>query len=332
VLSDEGGVFSMMAGKYTNGAGGIADIYLKGWNGSPMVVDRKGRDTEHLPRPLLTFGLTVQPFTLEELGQQREFWERGLLGRFLYALPKSTVGYRKKHPRPIPAEAADRYRERLHTLLSSALFEDENSGLSGKEREPVVLGLEADARAAVLDFMDATETRLRPHSDLFAYVEWANKLTGHVARIAGLLHLGGHIDDGMHGDVDLVTVNHAIEIGTYLIEHADRLFALLHPDAVVDTARDLLAVIHGRDMKVFTKQDLFSALSRGRFKQVTQLDAPLKLLEAHGFLRQLDHEQRSGPGRPPSPKYAVNPWVWDQKALDPPAQSAEPQNTPSDQS
>jgi hypothetical protein len=58
----------------------------------------------------------------------------------------------------------------------------------------------------------------------------------------------------------------------------------------------------------FTRRDAHHAAPRGRFPKATDLDPALSLLEEHEFLRRVDAD-RSGPkgGRPPSPRFLVNP-------------------------
>ena len=57
----------------------------------------------------------------------------------------------------------------------------------------------------------------------------------------------------------------------------------------------------------FTKRELFTGVSRARFPKVGDLDAPLGLLEQHGYIRRGPEPEREGPGRRPSPAYEVHP-------------------------
>jgi Protein of unknown function (DUF3987) len=58
LLSDEGGPFELMAGRYQATSGPNLGVYLKGHSTvTPLRVDRKGRDPEHVDRPTLTIGL-----------------------------------------------------------------------------------------------------------------------------------------------------------------------------------------------------------------------------------------------------------------------------------
>lgn len=91
VLSPEGDVFELMAGRYS--AQGKANLggYLKGHAGDSLRVDRMGRAPEFINQPVLTLGLTVQPEVIRGLATKPGFRGRGLLGRFLYSLPTSPL-------------------------------------------------------------------------------------------------------------------------------------------------------------------------------------------------------------------------------------------------
>ena len=65
IISDEGGIFDTIAGKYSNGKANM-DVFLKAYSGSYLRVDRKGRAPEVIEHPMLTMLLMVQPTVLEQ--------------------------------------------------------------------------------------------------------------------------------------------------------------------------------------------------------------------------------------------------------------------------
>jgi replicative DNA helicase len=310
LLSAEGGPFDAMAGRY-QGGGVYLDPYLKGHAGDELRIDRKSRGAEYIERPALTVGLAVQPDVLGKLTDHPGFRGRGLLARFLYALPVNTVGSRKIAPPAVPEEIAERYRVDLYALARSLLDEREAAKLVGSE-DPIVLTLTAPAAVRLTEFEAEIEPRLHPHhGDLAHIADWASKLVGAVARIAGLLHLAAHLRDGWAQPVNQATITDAITIGRYLTDHALATFDLMGgADPTLDDARYLLAWIERSGTETFTRRELFTALPRGRFAKVEALDPPLALLVEHGFLRPLPPPERSaGPGRLPSPGFEVNP-LW----------------------
>jgi replicative DNA helicase len=310
LLSPEGGVFDMMAGRYQSG-GPSLDVHLKGHAGDAIRVDRKGRPAEYVEQPALTVGLAVQPEVLRACKDRPGFRGRGLLARFLYSVPTSTVGHRRVGTPPVPDETVETYRKELQALARSLLDEAEAARMVGSG-DQLVLTLDADAAAALLAFEAEIEPRLHPHhGDLAHIADRASKLVGAVARIAGLLHLAARLRDCWGLPVNEATITDAITIGRYLTDHALAVFDLMGgADPTLDDGRYLLAWIERTEAKTFTRRELLTALPRGRFAKVDALDPPLALLVEHGYIRPLPLPERpSGPGRPASPGFEVNP-LW----------------------
>jgi replicative DNA helicase len=303
LLSPEGDVFDQMAGRYNPTAGPNLGVYLKGHAGDLLKVDRRGRPPEYVQRPCLTIGLTVQPDVLRGLADRPGFRGRGLLARFLYSLPPSLVGHRQPGPPPVPPALADRYAIELHTLAASLTTP---ASLAGDG--PTILTLEPDAGELLLDFERGLEPRLAAGTgDLAHLAGWAAKLTGATCRIAALLHLAGHLRDGWAHPVDPDTLAGAIRLAGYLTDHALAVFDLMGADPRIDDARWLLDWIGRTSRQQFTRRDAHQA-ARGRFRKATDLEPALALLEEHGWLRRVDADP-AGPkgGRPPSPRFLVNP-------------------------
>src|SRR4029078_5142104 len=101
ILSDEGGIFDILAGRYSNGVPNL-DLFLQAYHGSAYRVDRGSRPAVFLKRPALTLGLSPQPSVLRGLAGAPGFRGRGLLARPCFALPESTLGRRTLDSRPIP--------------------------------------------------------------------------------------------------------------------------------------------------------------------------------------------------------------------------------------
>ena len=172
VLSAEGGLFETMAGRYQGGVPNL-DAFLKGHAGDIIRVDRKGAESQIIGRPCVTLALTVQPEVLRSLVDKPGFRSRGLVARFLFSLPVSTVGARHVTPDPVPESIGDRYCKSISHLLR------ETEALS----DPVVLKLSTDASKEWIDFSAATEPRLKAAmGDLAHMQDWGSKLPGGVAR------------------------------------------------------------------------------------------------------------------------------------------------------
>jgi hypothetical protein len=301
VLSPEGGVFGILAGRYSR----VPDlgVYLKGHAGDDLRVDRKGRPAEVVDRPALTVGLAVQPGVLRRLAEHSEMRELGLLARFLYALPADLVGHRREDAAPVPVEVRERYAANLRRLAADLYAQG-----------PATLNLTPDAVEVMAARMRELEPRLRLDDavgDLAQVRDWAAKLAGATVRVAALVHLADHVGDALPGAIEMATLAQAARLADYLVPHALAAFDLMGGDPAVAGARYVLRRLRELHLRRFTGRDLFRATARGRFPKVADLDPVLVLLVEHDYLRRLDPKRvGSKGGRPPSPVFLVNPRAW----------------------
>jgi replicative DNA helicase len=302
LLSPEGDVFDQMAGRYNQAAGPNLGVYLKGHAGDLLKVDRRGRPPEYVERPCLTIGLAVQPEVLRGLASRPGFGGRGLLARFLYSLPESLVGRRQAGAPPVLPAVADRYALELQALAASLAVPAGDDG-------PALLALDQAAGELLLGFERDLEPRLAADTgDLAHLAGWAAKLAGATCRLACLLHLADHLRDGWARPINGDTFAGAARLADYLVDRARAVFDLMGADPRMDDARWLLDWINRTGQVQFTRRDAHHAAPRGRFPKATDLDPALSLLKEHGYLRRVDANP-SGPkgGRPPSPRFLVNP-------------------------
>jgi hypothetical protein len=297
VLSPEGGIFATLAGRYSGTPN--LEVFLKGHAGDMLRIDRRSRPAEHVDHPALTLGLAVQPEVLRDIATMPGFRGKGLLARILFSVPENTVGRRRIGTEPVPAAVAEAYAASLTAMV---LTLDEWS-------DPAVLPLTADANERVLAIEREVEPRLAAGGAWGHLVDWGSKYTGAVVRLAGLLHLAEHLRDGWGKPIVADTLDRAATLGRYFAEHALAAFDDMGADPVVDDARHVLGWIERTGAARFTKRELFSAMARGRFRKAGDLDPPLAVLQAHGYLQAEPIPERQGAGRPPSPAWLVHPDV-----------------------
>ncbi|WP_433210991.1 DUF3987 domain-containing protein [Dactylosporangium sp. CS-047395] len=297
VLSPEGGIFATLAGRYSGTPN--LEVFLKGHAGDMLRVDRRSRPAEHIDHPALTLGLAVQPEVLRDIARMPGFRGKGLLARILFSLPENTVGRRTPGARSVPTEVAHSYTRDLGALVLDL----------AALPEPAVIPMTAEADAAVLGIEWHVEPRLAPTGAWAHIVDWGSKYTGAVVRIAGLLHLAEHHASGVHKPIEFHTVAQADAIGRYFAEHALAAFDDMGTDPTVEDARHIVAWLERTATARFTRRELFSAVARGRFPKAGDLDPPLNLLQAHGYLRPETTPTQTRAGRPPSPAWLVHPDV-----------------------
>lgn len=296
VLSAEGGLFATLAGRYSGTPN--LDVFLKGYSGDTVQVDRMGREREFVDCPAITIGLTVQPAIIDELAKTSLLRGTGLLARFLYSIPVNTVGHRLSRPDPIPTNVADTYDRYLGRLVHA---------LAGWT-DPAVLAFSPAADDLMADYQDQIEPKLDPDGGQWAHIgDWAGKLAGQTVRLAALLHTAHHPDQPWAHPVADTTVEAARQLGDYFAAHALTVFDRLGSDPALEGARAVLAWIEQHHPSRFTKRQAFTKLSRSQFRTVAALDPALDLLEQHGHIRPAVMPDRSGRGRPPSPTYLTHP-------------------------
>jgi replicative DNA helicase len=323
VLSPEGDIFGIMAGRYTSGPPNIG-VYLKAHAGDAIRVDRRSR-SEYVKNPALTMGITTQPEVMRSFGSNAAFRGQGLLARFFYALPRSTVGRRAPETTPIPDHIRAGYFHRIMVLLENVY--SGNSGNSGSNGTDYgnsdtdhdhydsiyiyYVNINREAKEKLLAFMNYLEPQLGPYGALEYMADWAAKLAGSVLRVAGLLHIASHYShNSQNWEIDGDTIDRALHLADYLLAHAQAAYAEIGADPAIDAAKMVLRWIEKTNARTFTKRDCYQGV-KGTLKRADDLDPVLSLLVDHGYIREADVPERSGPGRKASAPYEVNPIVFD---------------------
>jgi hypothetical protein len=301
-LSDEGGIFKLMAGRYSNGISNL-DVYLQGHAGSEVRVRRVGREPVYLHHPALTVGLAVQPHVIAGLAGNKDFLGEGLLARFLYSIPPDILGTRKSRTTPIPEAVKTAYAASVQSLLALPMHQNEE-GEVVRHR----LAFSAEADRALTTFADWVEPQLKPEGELAQMRDWGGKLTGAIARIAACLHLAtGDPREALSEDVRVESVTQAKTLARYLIAHAKSAYALMSANPALADAQYVLAKITEKGEESFTRQDAWK-WTKGRFEDVEPLKASLVVLTDRGYIRERVQPPTNGKvGRPASPVYEVNP-------------------------
>lgn len=310
VSSPEGGIFETMAGRYSDGVGNF-DVYLKGHGGETIRVDRGSRPSVILDNPRISIILAFQHDVLRKLAEKDGFEGRGLLARFAFAIPKSIIGSRSLTPAGMPYDVSAAYDATIKRLINLTPF-----SLSPSEmpKIPTLTWLSDEARALFLSFRQAHEPRMAPTGDLHKILAWASKYPALVLRIASVLHA---VEDSskLTRPVSLKTMESALEIGRFFLEHARGAFLVMCQDPEIEKAKTLITWLRTPSnsmlvdgMRRFTKRGAHQGL-RGStaFRAAEDLDAPLRHLVNFGWIRPCELPEMTGPGRRPGPTYEIHP-------------------------
>jgi len=299
VLTDEGGIFSVMAGIYTGGEAYV-DVFLQAYSGSAVRVDRGSR-TAIIDRPALTFGIGIQPGLIQDMqpNAKRKFRSSGLFARFFWCYPASNIGKRDMARRgAIPAELANRYRAAVLGLLD---IEPTSNDL-GEEAEHVLTLSEA-ARNGWITFAQRIEDGQADGGKLESLRDWCAKLPGGALRVAGLMHVAEHgLKQGTEINAD--TMRRAVRLCSLLIPHAVAVFDMVGADPGIEDAKVLWRWIERQESNEFRRNDIHRAY-HSRFAKVDRLIAALELLKGRALIAGPYKEATNG-GRP-SVYYCINP-------------------------
>ena len=253
--------------------------------------------TAYPPTTTTTLGICTQPGALAELAAIPGANDRGLLARFLFTIPESNIGSRQTEPVPADPTAHLAWDARLKALI-----------LSMRDlAEPLALTFSPKADALRQAVSADYEVMMAEGGRLAGMRDWASKAVGTMARIAGLLHLAEHLDDGYARPISFATMTSAHLLIEYYTEHALVAFGLMTTDETTARAIGVLDWIERTDPTRFTGRDAYRGLPRTKFPKMADVEPALALLEQHGYIRRLPLPPVTGRGRPPAPEYETNP-------------------------
>lgn len=306
VIAAESAFLDNLSGRYSENGGANLHLVCACYQGEATSIDRRNRDPEILPRPLLSVSLSIQPHVMGAIVAHPTARAQGLVSRFAYSMPRSMLG-RRNIDAPKASEAIHEKWANCVNCVSSTVEETRRnvdnashcvSNVSTTDKRfSRPLSLSQSAIALLSSLRADHEPRLSEDGDLRPIMDWANRHPGRIVRIAGLLHL---IEGDPSEPISVETMVRALEIGDYLLAHA--IAALTGPDPLTVRA---LQWLRGR-ITVTTRELQRGPLgSRGTAEDAATLAS---VLVEHGALRPVT-TGHSGPGRPASPVFEVRPQV-----------------------
>ncbi len=311
VLTAEGGT---LAGRYAKDGGANIDLVLQAFNGERFQSDRVSRDYNDIPRPILTLGLIVQPDVIAQAVKVRAFTERGLLPRFLFALPESRVGTRGNDAPEMPPEVEAEWAAVVGKIFGAA-----REHTAHGEIGTIYLDHAAVEALDAWRGLGGHESRLhRDLGDLVDIRAWASKLPGLLVRIAALFALVERPGDA-RPVVTGVEMRAALDLAPYLVTHA-RAVLLGGETGRAEELEHVLATFrrfvrdHDPDdsdtssgERSFSLREIHRGLDgREWAKRAADVEEALAHLIDLGYPRRLPTTPSRG-GRPPSPRYQANP-------------------------
>lgn len=298
VIADEGGIFEVMSGQYSDGKSNI-DVFLQAHAGGSVRVDRGSRQA-HLNKPALTFGLAVQPAIIADLssGSKHKFRGNGALARFLYCIPKSNIGSRAVgRSTPIPANTKALYHASLHGMLAVEPL------IIDKKEEPRILVLTEQAAGVFMQFAAWIESEQGERGQFELIQDWTGKLPGAALRIAGICHVAEY--GGTNLNINEQTMTRALDLCQALIGHAQAAFELMGCDPAISDAKYILKWLLQTQEKTCKQNDIHK-LSRFKNGKIDRVIKAIGVLHERHILSKREELDT----RKPTLFYHVNPAIF----------------------
>lgn len=299
--SAECDLFGILRGRYSDRGAVNLGPFLKGHAGDLLVVDRQGKPSFRVERPMLTIVVCCQPEALGEMLADDALRHRGMNNRWLFAKPRSMLGERRIHTVAIPSSIAEGYRNLVLGQLAWERTTIQGPINTASVHDPRIVTLSPIAKAVLDAWRERHERELRAEGRMGAFGGWGSKLPGAAVRIAGVMTL---MANPAATEIGEEIVRASLTIADWATEHALLIFgdAGLDPDVV--KAKRLLGHLQRRRVDSFTRSQAWQWVKgpgHRTFGRASDLNGALDVLEAHGWIGRND-----GDGK----RWNVHPSIW----------------------
>lgn len=297
IMSSEGDLFEKLKSDRLDQS--KMAIYLKAYNGELLRVSRITRPGERLESPLMTICISAQPAVIQDT--PRKLVDRGLIPRFIISIPQDGIGHRECEVGiPIKNEIKEDYSKILTTLLN----------LKQKDK---ALSLSPEAVEVLNVFRTAVEAEYL-NDGIFSKElrEWGGKYVGQLLRITGILHITDAIANGSKPSevpevVELETLNKALSLADYFIQHAQKAYGCMNEDTRFNDAQYLLEkIMTFHSNTIITEQEIWQK-SKSKFKKMSELLHCLQILIDRRYIRKYEFDENEM--RIQRKTYQLNPWL-----------------------
>lgn len=279
VFSDEGaqfiGGYSMNDDNRLKTSGAFCNL----WDGKAVKRVRAGDGTTILSGRRLSMHLMVQPSVASVLLSNKLYEDQGLLSRFLFTAPESTIGTR--FSQPVSSTTLTKIEHYSKTI--SEVIDSEPPLKEGKTNElvPRKIVFSASAKTLWFEFADEVERHMAVGGKWEQIRGFANKIPEHAARLAGVLAL---VNDVHTSTVKEEFLHAGIMLATYYVQEAKRLYDVGYVDPDILLAERLLRWLQDSWQKdLVSLPDIYQRSLNAISDKKTAISI-VKILEDHGWL------------------------------------------------
>lgn len=183
LTSEARGVAGVLLGRYGKNGATDEGLYLSGYSGDPVKVDRKGGTCISLSAPRLSVLWLVQPDKAREIAGHEGIAESGFLQRFLFAEVKADFQDEPENMDPPSPKILAAWNDLTHSLIENY---HESAG------DPVVIDGDHGAREVIRTFTNASKRRARDGQPLADVAPFVSRWGENAARLALVIHCAKH--------------------------------------------------------------------------------------------------------------------------------------------
>lgn len=275
IIDSEGIVFDVLGGIYSNGLPNI-NIFLQAYDGSPYTVIRCTKGIIELENPLLAIGLMTQYDHFREAMNNKQFFGRGFIHRFLFAFPESRAGNVQTNSPDIPVKLQSDFKELVNRLLCLP------------DVSVPVIQCSKEATRLFEDYHSLLQDKMKDGGIFEDMKEWASKQFARALRIAGILHLCEYKPtEQVTGD----TAMKAINIALWAENQALRAFGgTAFEDDTTKNAKSVLKKLQEKKQDIYTRSDI---ARDNRTIKSNGLDEALELLDDMNYIKIIEEHTKT---------------------------------------
>ncbi len=282
------GIFSAEGGAFVGGHAMSADNRLKSgallsqmWDGEALRRVRVSGIGAPLYDRRVSMHLMGQPDAMAGFVSNPTLRDQGLLARFLWSLPKSTMGGRFQQNVSEEAEnKLSRYQRAIMECLDLPIPRNEGDV---RACAPRTLKLSTDALNVVRSFADDVERALQPGGKFVTIPGLAAKLAEQALRLAGIF---AFVSDPKSWEIDKNAMKNACQLALWHGDEALRLFNASSPSPEIKSAEALRVwLINQTEIQI--RRSRMITYGPNCVRDAKALDAALKFLEEKGWVKKL---------------------------------------------
>lgn len=197
------GIIGVVMGRYSGGKATDEDIYLSGYSGDSLRVDRMGRPPVLLRAPRLALLWLIQPDVARKLAEDERMTESGLIPRLLLCHVKAEPADEPEDFPEMDGAVAAAWDSMIRLLLSQYRANGE---------KPWIIDATPQAREVLRGFTNESKARARSGGDLQDIESYTARWGENAWRLALCLHAAVHGKEAHQFPISQETGEWAVEI------------------------------------------------------------------------------------------------------------------------